>query len=63
MLPETEFVKQRDVLEMGVSKHSLRKVLESGALKRRILPGCVYGHFLRSEVVRVFGMKEGKTSC
>lgn len=58
MLPDTEFVKMSDVVKLGFSKATLGKMIKSGALKRRILPGCRYGHFLRLDVERVLGMME-----
>ena len=60
MLPETEFVKMADLLELGFSKETVMKVITVGALPRRVLPGCRYSHFLRTDVVRVFGIKEKK---
>jgi hypothetical protein len=61
MLPSSYYVKPGDVLAVtGVSRRILRTVEEAGLLERVVLPGCRYGRYRRSDVMKVFALNEKK---
>lgn len=61
MLPSSYYVKPGDVLAVtGVSRRCLRTCEEAGLLQRVVLPGCRYGRYRRSDVIRVFALNETK---
>jgi hypothetical protein len=56
MLPETVYVKARDVMDhYGLRRKCFRKMVDAGALRPLVFPGTKRPHFKRAEVVRVLG--------
>jgi hypothetical protein len=47
---------------LGISRYDLRKAEETGELQKVILPGRSYGKYRRSDIVRVFGLREEKAN-
>ncbi|MCK9599138.1 MAG: hypothetical protein M0R06_08865 [Sphaerochaeta sp.] len=57
-LPGTVYVKRKDIMrEYGLSRYMVYCL---SRVKRRVLPGCRYGVYLRVEVERVLGKTEGR---
>jgi len=58
MMDGKVYVSLGDIIrETGLTKDDVYKAVEARVLKRVVLPGCVYGKYLRDEVVKVFGLK------
>jgi len=62
MLPNTYYVKRAEVLlETGICRDLFYKMCKAGTLTPVVLPGCKYSRFRRSEIVKVFNLKETRT--
>ena len=61
MLPDTYYVKRGDIMrETGVSTWTIQKWIRTGTITPVVLPGCKYGRFRRSEIVKALKLKEQK---
>jgi len=50
-LPDRDLLTRGDLRRcLGVGNSTIAKWVESGVLRRRVLPGMVHGRFLRAEV-------------
>jgi hypothetical protein len=60
-LPDRDLLTRGDLRRcLGVGNSTIAKWVESGVLRRRVLPGMVHGRFLRAEVVEVVGGARGE---
>lgn len=60
-LPDKMLLSRRDIVGdgTGVTDFMWRKVCKAKMLRKTKLPGMRQAKFLRAEVIRVFGIKEG----
>ena len=62
-LPDRDLLTRGDLRRcLGVGNSTIAKWVESGVLRRRVLPGMVHGRFLRAEVVEVVGESRGTSA-